>query len=281
MNIDSIKIYPASLAKAKHQEQDRNVPEYDWKRENSSADKYKQLNRGYQSDSLMSVKNNEAVTFGSKAAIAKAAKNAVVAVNSPVGKDNLFDKILKLCDNHTVIAQNLVALFLAVGPRPLAIMFMPGVKDKEDRIYASSHAIASGIIGFGFSSLVMYPLGQGVKKAKAILKSAKINDTKALSDKTIKFLKDTFKVENLKELEHSKAFKNVTKIMDMAPDVFIFGVLKAILTIKLIKPILKYGFGLEKKSKDNKETPQQNNETLAKKSMLSRPSINKFAGGLK
>ena len=35
----------------------------------------------------------------------------------------------------------------------------------------------------------------------------------------------------------------------MAPDVFVFGIVKAMLTVALIPPILKYVFGIEKKAK--------------------------------
>ena len=72
--------------------------------------------------------------------------------------------MIDLCNDHTVIAQNLVALVLAAGFRPLAIMSLPGKKDKDDKIYASGHSIASGIIGFGFANVVMYPLGKSAKE---------------------------------------------------------------------------------------------------------------------
>ena len=78
--------------------------------------------------------------------------------------------MLTLCDEHTVIAQNLVALVLAAGFRPIAIMSLPGKKDKDDKIYASGHSIASGLIGFGFSSIVMFPLGKAVKKTKETIR---------------------------------------------------------------------------------------------------------------
>ena len=44
----------------------------------------------------------------------------------------------------------------------------------------------------------------------------------------------------------------------MAPDVFVFGILKAMLTVALIPPILKYVFGPEKgKSKQPPAQPAQ------------------------
>lgn len=271
MNIDSIKIYPATVAqtKGKHKE-NRNVLDYGRENVGESANKNEKLNRGYQSGSLTSVKNNEAVTFGSAARVAE-----------NVAKDKMIDKLFKLCDKHTVIAQNLVALLLAAGPRPLAIMLMPGVKDREDRVYASGHAIASAVIGFGFSSLVMYPLGQAAVKAKNILKAAGKADTKKLSEKTIQNVKKMFNVKNLEELEHSKAFKNITKIADMAPDVFLFGIIKAVLTVKLIKPIMKYVFGLEKKDKSKQQEQPIAQKAYASMASVITPKIQEFAGGLK
>ena len=86
---------------------------------------------------------------------------------------------------------------------------------------------------------------ENVARLKQKYKIENLSDLENL--KVFKKFKEIYKVENLADLEHSAAFKNVTKIMDMAPDVFIFGVAKAMLTVALIPPILKYGFGLEKK----------------------------------
>ena len=293
MNIDSIKNYPTgSSAKLKHKRH-TNVLEYGQK----SADlcENKSVNRGYYSGSFTGINTN------------RAAANILKATNS--SSEGMFDKILKLCDKHTVIAQNLVALVLAVGLRPLAIMALPG-KDKEDKQYAAGHAIASGLIGFGFSTIVMYPLGIAVTKTKNKVKeaaaalnlsknAAELTEEQAenvarlkqkykienLSDlenlKVFKKFKEIYKVENLADLEHSAAFKNVTKIMDMAPDVFIFGVAKAMLTVALIPPILKYGFGLEKKKKGAQQQAQQQTVAVAQPLAMEKPDMTKFAGGLK
>ncbi len=286
MNIDSIKNYPTgSLVKQK--------PKYglENRQKSTSAELYdnKNVNRGYYSGSFT----------GLNGAAAGASRRT-------------FNKILELCDGHTVIAQNLVALFLAAGLRPIAIMSLPGKKDKEDKIYASGHSIASGLIGFGFSSIVMYPLGKAVKKTTDGIKDAvyainllksktqdqftqdeiakvdklknkyKLSDINNLEDvKIFKKLKKTFNVEKLADLEHSNAFKNVTKILDMAPDVFIFGIAKAMLTIALIPPILKYGFGIEKKKPQPQTQEGQNNNTSPLPTNMEKPEMTKFAGGLK
>lgn len=289
MNIDSIKNYPTgSAVKHKHR---NNVLEF--RHKSAELCENKSVNRGYYNGSFTGL-------------------NGAAVLNSIDSQktSSMFDKILTLCDKHTVIAQNLVALFLAAGLRPLAIMSLPGQKkDKDDKIYASGHSIASGLIGFAFSSIVMYPLGQAVEKTKGTIKSAnaaiasmkdsnnltkeqkeaidslmqkyKLNDISEIENvKVFKKLKETYNVKNLGELEHSKAFKNVTKMLDMAPDVFIFGVLKAMLTVALIPPILKYVFGIEKKKAPQAPKPELNN-SMIQPPALPKPEIEKFAGGLK
>lgn len=289
MNIDSIKNYPTGML-VKHK------PKYglENRQKSTSAElcDNKNVNRGYYSGSFT----------GSNGAAAGFSRRC-------------FNKILELCDDHTVIAQNLVALVLAAGLRPVAIMALPGKKDKEDKIYASGHSIASGLIGFGFSSIVMYPLGKaagytlkGVKDAVAVTsllkekaleqftsdelekvnrlkKKYKLSDVKDLENKQIfKLYKKIYNVENLADLSHSKAFKNVTKILDMAPDVFIFGVAKAMLTVALIPPILKYVFGIEKKKKVAQPQEVQNNNNNNNNPLpktIEKPEMTKFAGGLK
>lgn len=291
MNIDSIKNYPTGvLVKQK--------PMYglENRQKSTSADlcDKKSVNRGYFSGSFTGLNG-------------AAAKNSI-GKNISKFASSSFDKMLGLCDEHTVIAQNLVALVLAAGFRPIAIMSLPGKKDKDDKIYASGHSIASGLIGFGFSSIVMFPLGKAVKKTKATIKSAadaidllKTNPTEYTKEQLnifnnlkkkfninnikdienvdlIKKFKKTYGVENLTELEHAKSFKLVTKMLDMAPDVFIFGIAKAMLTVALIPPILKYVFGIEKEAK----TPQQNPQQIQNNQMdMLKPEITKFVGGLK
>jgi hypothetical protein len=270
-------------------------------------------NRGY-NGSFMGIKNPKAAeTFADK-------------------QLQTFRKILVLCNHNTVIAQNLVALVLASTLRPLAIMSLPGKKNKDDKKFASAHSIASGVIGFGFSSLIMAPFDTAAKlskhsiqvveaaeafrtngaglspqrfdEIKANFSSASLEDLKKSkifnsvkkflnietleeleNSKFVKDLQDTFSVKTMKDLTKSKAFKNVTKVLDMSPDVIFFGVLKAVLTIKLIKPILKYVFGIEK----SKPVEQPKNNYLTSEQVKTKygidvaktPKITEFVGGQK
>lgn len=284
MNIDSIQINPAEMM-LKHK------PKYGLESKGINTKLLLSENKSIQKEHY-----NGSFTGINVAAVNDTAKNLSEFTHKSGG---ILDAITMLCDKHTVIAQNLVALFLTVGLRPLAIMSLPGKeKDKGDKIYASAHAIASGIIGFIFSSILMYPLGvaadkvreltkqfqQGIKTVEKAIADGIQDPHKGLEEISAK-AKKFYGVDNLIQLKDNKKFKRIAKtialengprILGMAPDVFIFGVVKGILTIKLIKPILKYGFGIEKASKSK---PEQLKPAGFK--MLSRPDITQFAGDIK
>ena len=67
---------------------------------------------------------------------------------------NWFGKLAKYAEEHNISASALIALVLAGVMRPATILSLPGKEDKEDKIYAAGHAIASGIIGFLVSTAV-------------------------------------------------------------------------------------------------------------------------------
>lgn len=246
MNIDSIKIY--STGSVHKHKQKYGALEYN---ESTNVCDSENVNRGYYSGSFTG-KNGAAVKI----------------------LDSCLNKVNKLCDDKTVVAQNLVALILASCFRPIAIMALPGDKKNwKDKACASAHAIASGLIGFGFSSVIMYPLDQGVKKLKKAAKNFEEGEfNKILTPKRVEQLKKIYKVDNLKELEKSKVFEKVTKVINMAPDTFIFGIAKACLTIAMIPPIMKF-LGWEKSPAPAavKVVP----------SPIQKPDMAKFVGGQK
>ena len=263
MNIDSIKNYPAlsplGLGKPKYGLENKS--------QNGSVDNTgKNVNRGYYGS--FTGKEKAAVSFSHR----------------------ILDKIIDACNDHTTIVQNLVALVLAVGFRPLAILSLPGKKNKEDKIYASGHSMASGLIGFAFSSIVMYPLGEAAKKIKEhdakliqeriaalkdvdlakekVTKEALLKDTKILGEKFLDIFGKFNDKKELTKLYKKVNFDAVYKGMNMAPDVFVFGVIKAMLTIALIPPILKHVFGIEKSkpgANNNAAQQVQNNAQDDKK----------------
>lgn len=74
-----------------------------------------------------------------------------------------FNWLTEFAGEHNVAAASLIALFLAGGLRPAITISLPGKKDMEDKIFAAGHSMASGLIGFGFSTLITTPIDSGIK----------------------------------------------------------------------------------------------------------------------
>ncbi len=218
------------------------------------ADKMKGYNAGYNitfngsrastSEAAVKVFNNLGKTFGDK-----------------IFRSGKFQKLVEVFEEKTVVAQALVALVVAGVLRPATNMAMAGKKDKEDSMYAAAHAISSAVIGFVVSSIVMAPFDKAFKKIKAEPK------------KYLTGLEKLFGVEEIgkRKLEKSLPYKKISKMAQMIPDSIVLGIPKAMMTIALIPPILKYVFGWEKKS--NKT---QNTENFV---FMDKPVFNKFKEG--
>ena len=159
-------------------------------------------------------------------------------------KSKPFNSALRFFENKTALAQNGVALVVAGGFRPATNILMAGKNDREDSYHAATHAISSAGVGFGVTCLVMKPVTDAVKRFKD-------NPAKYLPESMASF----YKIDSLgaRKVQTSKIFKNTCKFIEMIPEIAI-GIPKAIITIALIPPILKYAFGIEKNgSKNNKQ----------------------------
>ena len=219
----------------------------------------KNSNRGYSvafSGSGASKKTSEAAV--------KVFNNLGDTVTDKIMRSEKFKKLVEVFEEKTVVAQALVALAVAGVLRPATNMAMAGKDDREDSMYAAAHAISSAVIGFVVSSLVMAPFDKAFKKIKAEPK------------KYLSGLEDLLGVKEIgkRKLEKSKPYKNISKVAQMIPDSIVLGIPKAMLTIALIPAILKYVFGLEKKSK-TKPIPEE--KGFMNKFMP--VSITKFMGG--
>ncbi len=214
-------------------------------------------------------------------------------------KSGWFGSFAKYAHDHNISTSALIALVLAGIMRPATIMALPGKKDKEDKIYASGHAMASGIIGFLVSTAVTSPFDESIKKVF----NPKLNFAKGSFKEMNEKIKSLEAKKAAKELteEAAQELRNLTKkkaaletLMHNAPD-WIIGVPRAILTIALIPPILKYVFGIEKKKKQKTEeaavqqntqqTPIENKtekaETKINKDFIEKPVFSAFKGGVK
>lgn len=208
---------------------------------------------------------------------------------------NWFGKFAKYSNDHNISTSALIALVLASVMRPATIMALPGKQDKEDKIYASGHAMASGIIGFLVSTAITSPFDESIKKffgnpdkyltAKDNVKNVGRKGSKPTLERmknAIKYLEkkvDTATTAKYYEPMLEKLSKQTGAMETLAKNIpdWVIGVPRAILTIALIPPILKYVFGVEKKKaaqpqKDNNMQPQMDMNM----SMMDKPIFKDF-----
>jgi hypothetical protein len=211
--------------------------------------------------------------------------NDVLALLEKNNKKDIYlnstvKKYLKKAEDVPMILNALFSLLLTGICRPASIMVLPGQKkNKDDKKYAAAHSIASGIIGYITSSIIFAPIGSAIK---AVGK----NPDKYLGEKSLGFyledkglsyihkVKAEIVKENLSEeltqekiseainnrLKGSNKFTTTKRFINMFPDV-VLAAPKAILTIALIPPILKYVFGWEKKKEKETNNIQDTNKT--------------------
>ena len=259
MKIDSIKTYPVGYSsqkfRLKHSSEHKSEHNEGMLNDNES------VNRGYYSGSFT----------GKNEAAAEVFENLGNTFTDKIFRSGKFHDLLHVFEEKTVVASTLVALIVAGMARPATNLAMAGKEDREDSIYAASHAISSAVIGFIVSSIVMAPFDKAFRKIKE-------NPEKYLTG-----LEELFDVKEIgkRKLEKSKPYKKISKVAQMIPDTLILGIPKAMLTIALIPPILKYVFHIEKgKHKHKTQEPQTDNVQYSKE-FVKNPSCKAVKGGHK
>lgn len=221
-------------------------------------------------------KNNEDKTkfsgnFTGKSEVAASAiKN--LKIKDKIFNSKAYNWLLTFAEAHNVAGSALMALFLAGAVRPATIMALPGKKDKEDKIYASGHSMASGIIGFAASTIITSPWDQGVtnimdnykahydKKIENVLAGKDINEGvpelkykfKLLDKKYDRLIElNKMAADNVSKIEHKAILNQIDSMKLYMKNVtdWAIAIPRSILTIALIPPILKYVFGVQKKQK--------------------------------
>lgn len=149
------------------------------------------------------------------------------------------------CDTQPVFSAA-IALLLTCILRPISIMGLPGEKNKDDKKYAAAHSMASGIMGYGLSTIIFSPISAAIKKIGKNPEKYMGNSAEYLGNKASKSFQGT------------KEFKMASSLMKMGTEALIAAP-RAIVTVALIPPILKYVFGWEKKSSSKEKlTASQN-----------------------
>ena len=223
MNIDSIKLYSGFENKPK--QTDYTTGAHGLIRESVEKCDNEKFNRGYYSGNF----TGAAVPFD------RIGQTRV----DKMFRSGYFKSLLRIFEEKSSVASALVALVVAGGFRPLTNLAMAGKDDRDDSIYAASHAIASATIGFIVSVIVMHPFDNAFRKIK--------EDPKPF----LKGLEELFGVKEIgkRKLEKSKPYKKLSKMAQMGIDTIFLGIPKAMLTIALIPIILKYIFHMEKGKK--------------------------------
>ena len=234
-------------------------------------------NRGYNANF------NGSFTGKSEAAVKTIKKGGILT-------SKWFNKLTEYSNEHNVATSALIALGLAGVLRPATIMTLPGKKDKEDKIYASGHSMASAILGFVASVIITSPLDGNIikdkdgnpqilsKKLVELLEKEKALEAKAnLRDETGKIVDKAAREAYKAVQKHRAALEVLSKNI---PD-WIIAVPRSILTIALIPPILKYVFGVEKKKKPEPQKETNNMTNPAAMDFINKPVFQEVKGGVK
>lgn len=185
-------------------------------------------------------------------------------------KSDAVKWILSNAADKQLIFDAAFALILTCILRPASIVILPSKKNKDDQKYAAAHSIASGVIGFAISNIVFTPISNAIKKIKE-------NPKDFIKDK------DLLQLDKKGEVSLNKTAKTY---IDRLPDI-VGSVPKGILTIALIPPILKYGFGWEKKNKEKTKVDEKFTTVdysllnFKSKEMQDKNIQQKFMGGVK
>ena len=273
---------------------------YDYTGRNRYSSEYSKPHSGYKEKCSVGLcdngNNNEdySVTFsGSSSESDGATAKSFWGTIKKAGLKS-FDWLTEFTGNHNVASASLIALFLAGMLRPAITVSLPGKKDKDDKIYAAGHSMASALIGFAFSTILTTPLDSGCKylledakkvSAEDFAKFSKNNDwledykrrhngkaeTRKLDKKYfLNIVSD--KIDEINKLRYqyfeTKDLKLLKKVAELEKHIsgidvamknvsdWVIAIPRSMLTIALIPPILKYIFHLEKKAKADKVQTQ-------------------------
>ena len=164
--------------------------------------------------------------------------SSVTKANSPSHKGFWNNKAvlkgLETISEHGTTFVAATTLAMAAGIRPIAIGLTPDVK-KENKQYAITNSIASGLIKFAMVEAIAMPVENAVKKIDK-------NPEKYLNEKTINALKGSAKT-----LAESKKYKFATQILKMGTGLAT-AIPKAMITVSLIPVLMNTLFPKKEKT---------------------------------
>ena len=180
------------------------------------------------------------------------------AVDKVLGS-KAFEKVAEFAGKNSATFNAASSLVMAGVLRPAAIMALPAKNenDQKNKGNAAAHAIASAVIGFAITSVVMKPISAGLQKVMG---------------NTEKYLPKMHE-----KMKANPAFeKNVNKVLSFGPDILL-AVPRALLTSKLSGVVNKALFG-KKKAAEQPAQPQQA-APVQTEQVAQRPVLDNFKGG--
>ena len=160
----------------------------------------------------------------------------------------LLKGLEKISEHGTSFAAG-TSLVMALGVRPLAILSTPNT-EKENKQYASTNSICSGLIKFGLVEAVALPVENAVKKIDQ-------NPQKYLKPSTIKNLQSSSE-----KLIDSKSYNLATQILKLGTG-FLTAVPKSMLTIALLPVLMDKIFHIKKNDTQTTITQKPNTKQLS------------------
>lgn len=160
----------------------------------------------------------------------------VQKISRILNNKTLLKGLEKISEHGTSFAAG-TSLAMSLTVRPLAILSTPDV-EKENKEYAVSNSICSGLIKFGMVEAVALPVENAVKRIDR-------NPEKYLKNKSINTLQN-----GAETLVKSKSYKLATQMIKLGTG-FVTAIPKSVLTIALIPVIMDNLFKKKKKIQES------------------------------
>ena len=187
------------------------------------------------------------------------------AVDKVLGSKAL-EQVAEFAGKNSATFNAASSLVMAGVLRPAAIMALPAKNenDQKNKGNAAAHAIASAVIGFAITSVVMKPISAGLQKV--------MGNTEKYLPKMHEKMKANPQFE-----------KNVNKVLSFGPDILL-AVPRALMTSALSGVVNKALFG---KKKGAEQPAAQQAQQVAQpasepqQQVAQRPVLDNFKGGTK
>lgn len=172
-----------------------------------------------------------------------------VSLTNKILTNKTFLKCLEKVSDHGTSFSAGTSLIMSLSLRPLAIMITPDT-EKENKQYAASNSICSGLIKFALVEAVALPIENAVKKIDK-------NPEKYLNKIAIEKLG-----KEVKSLASSRSYKLLTQIIKLSAG-FLTAIPKSMLTVALIPIVMDKMFKMSKEQ--NVKNIETNNKTYIEK----------------